>query len=183
MTAASISHVRIAGIISAIPDAVLDVGNVAEAFGEVDARKISENTGIRSRHVAPAGVCTSDLCVVAAERVLDALAWPRASVDVIIVVSQTPDYVLPATACILQHRLGLAKSCASVRRVNLGCSGYTYGLWLASTLLASGGATRALLLVGDTVPHLVSPRDRAVAPLFGDAGTATALERDQQHGN
>src|SRR5690606_5185868 len=96
------------------------------------------------------------------------------SIDLLIFVSQTPDHIAPATACILQGRLGLSKSCAAFD-VNLGCSGYVYGLWMASSLLAAGGGKRALLLCGDTA-RKQSPEDRSVAMLFGDAGTATALE-------
>lgn len=104
---------------------------------------------------------------------MDAVGWNRSTVGAVIMVTQTPDYRLPATACLMQHRLGLPTSCAAFD-VNLGCSGYVYGLWLAMTLAASG--TRVLLLVGDTITHHLAPGDKTVIPLFGDAGTATAIE-------
>jgi len=97
----------------------------------------------------------------------------------LIFVSQTPDYVLPATSCVLQSRLGLSKDCAAFD-INLGCSGYVYGLWVASQLLMAAPTGRTLLLVGDTVSKVVAPHDRATVALFGDAGSATALERDPQ---
>ncbi len=122
------------------------------------------------------GLCTSDLCQVATERLLKKLEWTSESIDALIFVTQTPDYVLPATSCSLQRRLGLSKRCA-VFDVNLGCSGYVYGLWLAARILDGIGFRRALLLVGDTISRIVSPSDRSTAMLFGDAGTATALER------
>lgn len=107
------------------------------------------------------------------------LRWDKDSIDGLIFVSQTPDYILPATACALHGRLGLSKACAAFD-VNLGCSGYVYGLWLAAQMIASGGCSRVLVLAGETASRIVSPMDRAVAPLFGDAGTATALERGSQ---
>ncbi len=169
--------VRVSGISSAIPERTLTVADVAQIFGAVEARKICENTGVQTRHIVPDGVCTSDLCFAAAERLIAEIEWERDSIDALIFVSQTPDYVMPATSCSLHGRLGLSKQCAAFD-INLGCSGYVYGLWVASQLLAPGNVQRALLLVGDTVSRIVSPEDRSAAPLFGDAGTATALECD-----
>jgi len=174
MTAATLSHVRLAGIVASVPATVLGVDDLSRVFGEAEARKISESSGVVTRYVAPPNLCTSDLCAAAAEKLLEGLGWVRESVDLLVFVSQTPDYVLPPTACVLQRRLDLPKSCAAFD-VNLGCSGFTYGLWMAASLLSSGGVRRALLLVGDTVTHIVSPLDRALAPLFSDAGSATAL--------
>jgi 3-oxoacyl-[acyl-carrier-protein] synthase-3 len=122
-------------------------------------------------------MCASDLCFAAADRLLDDLGWARDSIDALMFVSQTPDYRLPATSCGLQDRLGLSRRCAAFD-VGLGCSGHVYGLWIASSLIASGGARRVLLLAGDASTQLCSPLDRSVALLFGDAGTATALEAD-----
>lgn len=176
MAVSKVSGVRLAGVASAVPEQKRHFSDLAAAFGEEEVRKISESTGVVERHIAPPGMCTSDLCYAAAERLLAETGWERDSIDALIFVSQTPDYVLPATACTLQRRLKLSKRCAAFD-VGLGCSGYVYGLWVASTLLAGGGLRRALLLVGDTSNFTLSPADRSVALLFGDAGTATALER------
>lgn len=176
MVGTKISGVKLAGIASAVPERVLTLEDGARVFGEAEIRKIRESTGVRSRHVISPGICTSDLCFAAAERLLADMGWNRDSVDALIFVSQTPDYFVPATSCSLQARLGLAKHCAAFD-VNLGCSGYIYGLWLASQLMAGGSIRRLLLLVGDT-SSFVSPLDRSTAMLFGDAGTVTALERD-----
>ena len=175
MADSRIDGVRLAGIAMAVPANVRTFEDDVEAFGEEDARKISAATGVRSRRVAGIGLCTSDLCAAAADRLLNDLDWDRGSLDALVFVSQTPDHVLPSTSCLLQARLNLPKRCAAFD-VNLGCSGYVYGLWIVSSLLAAGGVRRALLLVGDTISRLASPLDRSVAPLFGDAGTATALE-------
>ena len=176
MASCMIPNVRLAGIACAVPDNVRSLDDDVLAFGEADALKISSSTGVKQRYVVPPGVCTSDLCFTSAKQILEGLNWAPDTVDVLIFVSQTPDYVLPATACSLHGRLGLAKRCASFD-INLGCSGYVYGLWVAASLLSAGSYSRALLLVGDTISRLASPQDRSVAPLFGDAGTATAIER------
>jgi len=177
MATCTVSGVRLAGIASAVPDRVRTLASHAAVFGEAEVRKISESIGVKSRQVAFDGMCTSDICFAAADRLLNDLAWPRESVDALIFVSQTPDYVLPATSCCLQERLRLSKRCAAFD-VGLGCSGHIYGLWIASSLLVGGGARRVLLLTGDTHSYICSPLDRSVALLFGDAGTATALEAD-----
>ncbi len=141
-------------------------------------RKISASTGIEYRHLAAPGLCASDLCYAAANRLLDELQWDRESIEALVFVTQTPDFPgIPATSCILQMRLGLPRSCAAIDVV-LGCSGYVYGLWLAASLIAGSGLSRVLVLAGDVASTLSSPMDRAVSLLFGDAGTATALEKD-----
>ena len=175
MSVSRISNVKISGIASAVPEQTRTVLDDMIFFGEDKVSKISRNIGVKSRHIAPAHLCTSDLCYFAAERLLSDAGWAKDSVDTLIFLSQTPDYKLPATSCVLQDRLGLSTDCAAFD-INMGCSGYIYGLWVASSLLSSGGAKRILLLVGDTVNKLVSKQDQSVALLFGDAGTATLLE-------
>lgn len=176
MAGASIQGVRFVGLASAVPGEPQEVTALAGLL-EADLKKVVANTGVHRRHLVPAGICTSDLCQAAAERLLNGLGWARDSVDLLIFVSQTPDQVLPATSCVLHGRLGLGKNCVAFD-VALGCSGYVYGLSIAAHHLASGQFRRVLLLVGDTISKIVSPADRSVAYLFGDAGTATALEHD-----
>ncbi|HUY87475.1 MAG TPA: ketoacyl-ACP synthase III [Pirellulales bacterium] len=176
MSRSYVDAVRLAGVASAVPDRVATADEDATVFGGVEMAKIAKSTGIRSRRIAPDGICTSDLCLAAAERLLGDLAWDRDSIDTLIFVSQTPDYFLPSTSCSLHGRLGLSNQCAAFD-VNLGCSGYAYGVWLASHLVASGASRRALLLAGDTGARNVNPLDRSARPLFGDAGAATAFER------
>ena len=174
MATAIVNQVRIAGIASAVPERTLTLEDDARIFGHTEIERISQNIGVRSRHVVDGTTCTSDLCYAAATRLLDQLQWDRGSIEALIVVTQTPDYFMPATACVLQRRLELPTSCAAFD-VNQGCAGYIYGLWLAAQLVR-GGCRRLLLLVGDTISRVISPRDRTVTSLFGDAGTATALE-------
>ncbi|MDG3442960.1 3-oxoacyl-ACP synthase III family protein [Nitrospirillum amazonense] len=183
MALARLNGVAVRGIVSALPARVEDTADLAARFGEEAARRLATATGIHARHLAAPGQCTSDLAVPAAQALLDGLGWAADSVDLLVFVSQTHDQVLPATACLVQRRLGLSKSAAAFD-LSLGCSGYVYGLWAAGSALASllpradGRPARALLLAGDTTSHILDPDDRAVAPLFGDAAAATALEID-----
>lgn len=171
------SDVAIRRIAAAVPVTREPVESSADRFGMDEVRRLAASTGVWERRVAPNDVCASDLAVAAAERAIEDAAWPRESIDAILFVSQTPDYRLPATACCLQARLGMTKRCIAFD-VNLGCSGYVYGLFLAAQLAGSGAARRVVLAVGDTVTKLVSPDDRATALLFGDAGSATLLEAE-----
>jgi 3-oxoacyl-[acyl-carrier-protein] synthase-3 len=182
MASILISGVRIAGIASAVPEAVRPNTAFNETFGDEEVRKICARTGVSQVHTAGPGICTSDLCYAAAKRLLESMNLAADAVDALVFVSQTPDYLLPATSCSLHGRLGLAQRCAAVD-VNLGCSGYIYGLWLASQFIAAGSARTVLLLVGDTISRIVSPEDRSVVMLFGDAGSATILERDESAGS
>jgi 3-oxoacyl-[acyl-carrier-protein] synthase-3 len=174
MPSFALMGVRVAGFAAAVPETQQDVQPTA-TVSVADLVKITASTGVKARHVAPSKVCSSDLCLASAERLLQGIGWDRSSIELLIFITQTPDYVLPATACSLHGRLGLSKSCSAFD-VNLGCSGYVYGLSLAAAHLQTGAARRALLLVGDTISKVISEDDRSVAFLFGDAGSATALE-------
>jgi len=141
--------------------------------------RLKRLTGLNTRHLAPPGVTALDLCQQAAQRLLSACQLAPASVDAILCVTQTPDYWQPCNACLLHGRLGFSKSTAAFD-VNQGCSGWVYGAYLAAAMIEAGGCQRVLLLAGDTVSQTVHPADRATVPLFGDAGTATLLERAAQ---
>lgn len=173
----SISGVRLSGVASAVPEPTRTADDLAALFGPDEAGRIVDSVGVQTRHVASETTCTSDLCYAAADRLLKELDWAPESIDALVLVTQTPDYVLPATTCSLHHRLGLGTHCLAFD-VNQGCSGYVYGLGVVSRMLGAGSVKRALLLAGDTLTRLVSPVDRSAAPLFGDAGTATGLECD-----
>ncbi|MHC4875989.1 MAG: ketoacyl-ACP synthase III [Planctomycetota bacterium] len=175
MAVADISGVRIAGITSTVPETMVTPDDDARHFGE-PMDKVADSIGVWKRHRTPANGCVSDMCQFSAEHLLERLGWERESIQLVVFISQTADYILPATACTLQHRLGLSTQCAAFD-VNLGCSAYPYGIWLASQMLTSfRGGGRALLLVGDTASRPLSPQDRSTIPLFGDAATATAIE-------
>lgn len=173
-----IENVKISGISACVPDHVVDNSKL-ELLGNADEiAKFIETTGIAKRYtIGGKKICTSDLCFEAAEKVIADLNWNKNEIDCLIFVTQTPDYILPATSCVLQHRLGLSTECFTLD-ISLGCSGWVYGLATISQLLSSGNFKKGLLLVGDTVTVTKSNRDKSTYPLFGDAGTATALEFD-----
>jgi 3-oxoacyl-[acyl-carrier-protein] synthase III len=178
MAATRIRGPRIAGIGTCVPAHRFDNMKDATEFAPDEVRKVVSMAGVNARHLAPEKVCSSDLCAAAAEEVLQALQWERESIEALIMVTQTPDYLLPSTSCILQHKLRLPHNCAAFD-VGLGCSGYTYGLWLASMMLESGGLKRVLLLHGETPGRFAEQSDRSVSLLFGDAGSATALQKGE----
>lgn len=145
-----------------------------ERFGVEAMKKVFSGTGIRSRRVAAKGVCGSDLAFESAHRLMHERAVDPASIDLLIHCTQSPDYFMPTTACLLHARLGLKKECAAFD-INLGCSQYVYALSVAHGMIVSGTATRALVLTGDTMSHTVHPKDRSIVPLMGDGGSATLI--------
>lgn len=171
----SITNLALRGVVCAVPRTEVTNVSFQERFGADGVADVSRMIGVESRRRAAPDQTTADLCQSAAETLLAELGWERRSVDALIFISQTPDYTLPATACALHGRLQLQSSCAAFD-VNLGCSGYAYGLWLAAKMLDGQAIQRVILLVGDTISKTVDPNDRATALLFGDAGSATALE-------
>jgi 3-oxoacyl-[acyl-carrier-protein] synthase-3 len=134
-------------------------------------------TGIHARRKASVETTTSDLCYAAAEKLIEELQWNKSEIDVLVFVTQTPDYILPATSPILQSRLGLSKECYTLD-ISLGCSGWVYALSVIASLMQNGTLRKGLLLAGDTILKMCSPEDKSTYPLFGDAGTATALIYD-----
>lgn len=158
-----------------LPTRVLTNEELAPLADHWTADKILEKTGIRQRHIAAPSECASDLACRAAEQLLNDDASDRDLVDYIIFCSQLPDYPLPTTACLLQERLGLSTACGAVD-INLGCSGYVYGLGLAQGLIETGQARHVLLLTGETYSKVLREDDIGVRTLFGDAGTATLVE-------
>lgn len=177
MATSTVPNVRLAGLAAAVPKNKEDNLLYPGCKGD-EAQKLVKATGIRFRRIAAPEVCTSDLCAAAADQLIDALGWRREDIGALVFVTQTPDYRLPATAPILQHRLGLGTQCLAFDII-LGCSGYVYGLASLVSMVRSMGIQKALLLVGETTSMNSHPLDKSVRPLFGDAGTATALSYDE----
>ena len=146
-----------------------------DLFKEQDLSLFIKTTGIKERRVASNDVTCVDLCFTAADAIIQ--KFGKEDIDAIIFVSQSPDYFLPASSVILQNKLQLNKSCLAFD-VNLGCSGYVYGLSIVASLLQTGHLKKALLLVGDKSSISTNYHDKSAYPLFGDAGTATLLEYD-----
>jgi 3-oxoacyl-[acyl-carrier-protein] synthase III len=173
-----LKNVEIKGIACAVPERIVNSEEYYDVFGEESVRKFINMTGVKTRHVATDEQCASDLCYVAAKGVMERLNWEASSIDALILITQTPDYAVPATACVLQYRLGLSEDCIAFD-INLGCSAYVYGIWQAATMISTQNINRVLLLVGDTSNFGINPNDSATAMIFGDGGTATALEKTE----
>ena len=171
-----LTNIKISGIASAAPDNLEDLSGFNEYFGENSVKSFSKMTGVKTRYVSHENQTSSDLCFVASKNLLKHLKWEKESIDALIFVTQTPDYPIPATACVLHKRLGLSRDCIAFD-VNLGCSGYVYGIHLVASLMQNTSIKRALLLAGDTSNKKISPFDKSSAMLFGDSGSATAMER------
>jgi 3-oxoacyl-[acyl-carrier-protein] synthase-3 len=174
MTITFTHGVAIRGICTCVPARKFDNLLETTRFEPEEVQKVVRMAGVRSRFMADDSVCSSDLCIAAAENLIGRLGWERETIDGLVMVTQTPDYFLPSTACVVHKRMGLKESCAAFD-VGLGCSGYPYGLWMAAMMVQSQGFRRVLLLHGETPTRFSSNTDRSVALLFGDAGSATAV--------
>jgi len=179
MSRTRVPHFRVAGVSTCVPPRIFDNLERAKDFGEIEVRKVVAMAGVRCRRLVAPGVTATDLCFEAAVALLDKLGWERESISGLILVTQSPDYLLPSSSCMAHKWLGLSSDCAAFD-VGLGCSSYPYGLYLASTMLQAGGQRRMLLLNGETPSLFTDPDDHATTLLFGDAGSATALEFDDQ---
>lgn len=145
---------------------------------EWDIPLIESKTGIVNRFIAGPQETASDLAVASAERLFAENNIDRASIDFILLCTQTPDYPLPTTACLIQHRLGLRENCGALD-FNLGCSGFVYGLALAEGLIRSGAAKRILLLTAETYSKYIDPDDRSLRTIFGDAAACTLIQASE----
>lgn len=176
----TLHNVRIVGVRAAVPTTEIRLEDEVAFYGG-SAKKVARmraTLGMDRRRVCPPDVTASDLCAHAARSLLAAVPDARSGIDAIVFVTQMADWRQPATACELQQRLGLARQCAAFD-VNQGCSGYIYGLWTGSALIASGAARQVLVLVGDANSAGRDIRNRIIAPVFGDGGSATLLARDE----
>jgi 3-oxoacyl-[acyl-carrier-protein] synthase-3 len=160
-----------------LPDTIRSNEDLVRVNPTWDAGKIYAKTGIRARRVAGPEETAADLGCRAAERLLARLEVDRSQVDALLFCTESPDYPLPPTACTLQTRLGLSVDCAALD-YNLGCSGFTYGLWLAKALVESKSARNVLLIAADTYSKYCDPHDLATAAIFGDGGAAALIDAD-----
>ena len=158
-----------------LPERVETNAQLKAEFPSWDMDLIYEKTGIGSRHIAAEGECASDLAAAAAAKLFAKHDIDPQSIDFLLLCTQTPDYPLPTTACLLQSRLGL-KTTVGALDFNLGCSGYVYGLSLADGLIRSGAARRVLLLTAETYSKYIHPTDRSLRTIFGDGAAATLIE-------
>lgn len=168
-------YAQIGPIVIHLPERVETNKMLQEQFPRWDLTLIEEKTGIQQRHIAAPDETASDLAVKAAEKLFETEGVSPDSIDFLLLCTQTPDYVLPTTACLIQDRLGLKTSCGALD-FNLGCSGYVYGLALADGLIQSGAANNILLVTAETYSKYIDADDRSLRTIFGDAASVTLIQ-------
>mgnify|MGYP000994832540 FL=1 len=163
-----------------LPEGILDNTELVRQFGTWTENKIYGKTGVSERRVV-GDEKVSDLAAAAGERLFEEHGIDRSSIDFLLLCTECPDYFLPATACIVQNRLGLRKDVGALD-YNLGCSGFVYGLALAKGLVLGGVARRVLLITAETITRTIHPQDKSTRTLFGDAAAATLVEASAERG-
>ncbi len=175
------SNVGITGMAACVPANTIVNYSYTDNFSAEDAKEITDKTGILERRFALPGVTSSDLCFAAAEKMIADLNIDKTEIDLLVFVSQTPDYRMPATSILLQNRLGLSMRTMSFD-LTLGCSAFVYALSVVYALMERSGFRKALLLDGETRSRVYSAKDRKTAFLFGDGGVAAIIERGERFG-
>ncbi|WP_349971831.1 ketoacyl-ACP synthase III [Pseudomonas caspiana] len=175
------SYARIQNIEYELPVHSLTNEMLADEFPEWGVDKIFAKTGIGDRRIIDEAETASDLAFRACEKLFLNGDVARDSIDALIYCTQSPDYLLPATACVLQHRLQLPTTCAAFD-FNQGCSGYVYGLGIAKGMIESGQCKNVLLVTAETYSRYINPQDKSVRTLFGDAAAATLIVADGGEG-
>lgn len=173
--------VGISALSAAIPHTVINNYKYTQYFPEEQVKEVVNKVGIYERRFVDENTCSSDLCFAAAEKLIADNNINREEIDLLVFLSQTPDYRMPATSILLQERLSLSHSTIAFD-ITLGCSGFIYGLSVIYALMEQKGLRKALLLDGETRSKVYSPKDRRSAFLFGDGGVATLIERDGKFG-
>lgn len=168
--------VGIKAMAACVPPDIVYNKDLGYLIPEEEIEKTINNIGVVERRIAADDVTASDLCYKAACQLMEDNDIDPSSIDVLLFMSQTPDYRIPATSCLLQHRLGLPRETMCLD-ISLGCSGYLYALSTAFAYASMEGVNRVLLLDGETFSKIVNRRDKVDWPLYGDAGTATLIEK------
>lgn len=173
--------ITIVGMAGAVPANTIKNRAYTEFFDKESVGDIVDKTGVEQRRFVTGNTTASDLCFAAAEKLISDLAIDKSEIDMLLFVSQTPDYRMPATSIILQDRLGLSKDTAAFD-IGLGCSGFIYGLSMAYAYAQQPGIRKVLLLDGETRSKVYHPKDRKTGFIFGDAGVAAIIEKDDRVG-
>ncbi len=160
-----------------LPEIVVTNEQLVEEFPEWSVEKIAKKVGINERHIAADDETAGDMAVKAAEKLMVENGISRDSIDFILLCTQSPDYFMPSTSCIIQNRLGLSTKCGAFD-FNLGCSGYEYGLAVAKSLIVSGIAKNVLLLTSETYTKHLHPKDKGNRTIFGDGASASLISTD-----
>lgn len=173
------SGVGITAMAGAVPKKVINNLEYTEFFPTEQVKEVVEKIGIYERRFADEKTCSSDLCFAAAQKLILDNNINRDEIDLLVFVSQTQDYRMPATSITLQHRLGLKQSCIAFD-INLGCSAFIYGISVVYSMMSNSNLRKALILDGETRSKVYSPRDRRSAFIFGDGGVAALVERNEK---
>ena len=173
--------VGVTALAAAVPHTVIENLKYTQYFPEDQVKEVVEKVGIYERRFADENTCSSDLCFAAAEKLIADNNIDRNEIDLLIFISQTADYRMPATSVLLQDRLGLRNSTIAFD-INLGCSAFIYGLTVAFSMMNNTGLRKALILDGETRSKVYSAKDRRSAFLFGDGGVAALVERNEKFG-
>jgi 3-oxoacyl-[acyl-carrier-protein] synthase-3 len=175
-------NIGISAMAAAVPSNVIDNYAYTQHFGAEEVKGIVDKIGVFERRFADANTCSSDLCFAAAQKLITDNNIDVSEIDLLVFISQTPDYRMPATSVLLQNRLGLPNTTMAFD-INLGCSAFIYGLSVVYGLMQSGGIRKALILDGETRSKVYSPKDRRTAFIFGDAGVAALIEKEEKFGD
>ena len=174
--------IGITAMAGAVPSHIVDNLKYTQFFPEDQVKEVVEKVGIYERRFADDKTCSSDLCFTAAQKLILDNEIDRSEIDLLVFISQTPDYRMPATSITLQHRLGLNNSCVAFD-INLGCSAFIYGMSVVFSMMQTGAFRKALILDGETRSKVYGPRDRRSAFIFGDGGVAALVEQDDKFGD
>ena len=172
----------VTGLAAAVPKTVVHNYEYTQYFSAKQVKEVVDKVGIKERRFADAKTCSSDLCFAAAEKLIHEMEIDKREIDLLVFVSQTPDYRMPATSLLLQDRLGLSNHTIAFD-INLGCSGFIYGLSVVYGFMRHPNIRKALLLDGETRSKVYSPKDRKTAFLFGDGGVAALIEQNEKFGD
>lgn len=181
MSFLSVNNIKLVGLSAGVPETIIET-DTYDLMTPEQIDHFKQSTGVERRRRASKSQCTSDLCVAAAEKLINDLSWDKQEIDLLVFASHTGDYKLPSTSCILQHRLGLPTECMAFD-INHGCSGFLYGLSIIANLMSTGNFRKGLLLVGNTQSKNVSYEDKSTYMIFGDAGAVAALEYAPENGD
>lgn len=173
--------VGITALAAAVPKRVIKNYEYTEFFPAGQVKEVVDKVGIYERRFADEKTCSSDLCFAAAEKLIADNRIDRSEIDLLVFISQTPDFRMPATSVILQERLRLSQRTIAFD-INLGCSAFLYGMSVVYSMMEKGGLRKALILDGETRSKVYSPKDRRTAFLFGDGGVAALVERNERFG-
>ncbi len=176
----SYDNIKITGIASAVPTQRVCVDAFADEFGQDTVEKFTKMTGVRSFRRTLPHQTASDLGFVAAQNLLEKLDVDRDEIGALIFIAHSVDYRRPATACVLHKRLKLSTDCAAID-IGLGCSATVYGLGTAASMMNCSDIRKALVITGETLTKMVNSKDKSVAMLFGDGGSAMLLEKEEDH--